>query len=1294
MAISETTPSWVNLITNCNNDNILKSRTCKIYNRQTQVSPKDSNKVCLCGRLIRRHSFYDQNLQQDTGKPNIPRNHLTQFKNDDSTTVPITVYGRLKPNGCKFVRVDFKTHMKHIYNLLVDDHRGTNHKPNLILGVYGGLKYSIMAQRIELEIISDIVEAAITANGWILTDGINSGVTKSVGEDLSLHLSLTGYSNKVKCIGLTMWGIVNESTRFQLKYDTKGYPRDLLYRQISDNVEENQETIEKNHTHCILFDDGRLNTHLDDSRRHNLLTIACEDKTYTCYAVTIIFGGDITTLEILQNDIQAKRPIVLIQESGGLADVLVSLIETTSDSNQSQQFTPTDEHLKHTVNLAFPDLDESNIVYVMREIKYILQEANRHLLNVFSFDHNKNVTETIFKAIFTVKNKQCETYNINYREGDEQNQNQQYAQELDKLIDLTLEWNCLDGALPILQLRQNTMKKTNDAISMKENESYKLFKKSLTRNRPAFVEYFLAAGFDIRTLMEIKHKHQVKRSLLELYKDTYGSTNQSHVQCVKTLFDSPSMTNIEMLDEKLYRLVGPFIEPIYSSNGNDCTKRICIDMKSLLYKYRCSCCKSEKEHDKSSHDPNKSLSHGDNQNNNEEFPCTNDKLFRDLFLWSIFMNMPEMGKIFLFYLSSRICAALIASAIFKRYARVSTNLYFKEKFQQQALDFEKYAAGFINKCSQQNERLACELLLREIPLFGNITCMQVAISSEIQKLVATSCFDQALSQVWFNKLSIANHRTYAKPLQCFAILSFGLLAPIIIRYREDDFETERIPLCSHGINYYIDKKSSQNDCLKYWTRFIDFHQSPMIKMCYHFISYIWFLLVFSYMMLYHLDSPASFTIPHWTEIYVIITVSSMFCEDVRKLYFAYKTRMVERWHLTGSTVLMMLTYMFYVIPYLLFYLGLGFRYRAYDENILTTARIIWAFDLELWYIGSLKFIMGLKSFGPKLFMLKNMLRDLSGFVYMIFIAVAAYGVVSRAMIFYKQVPFTFQDIVKNIFYEPYWFIYGTVTDKDLLDQKLNNDTESVAAEATATHVLLAFHMLFINILILNLLIAVFTHTIDEVKENTQFYWRYQRYAFVREYFERPLLAYPPLNLLVYIVLGFNVLRWKCCPKLCRNRVEVEDHRSKSKGIIGVFKMIPENEYEGTDQWNAFENAATRSDVFSIMEENKKVNVLTMDTIHSTKITDTAESDVRKSNSNVEQRISYLDEEISTIKSIVNDNKKNIQMIHRQLTNQVQQVTNESDLFFFLVSITKLGLCIQINESLQLIMNAMEQSKNK
>ena len=112
---------------------------------------------------------------------------------------------------------------------------------------------------------------------------------------------------------------------------------------------------------------------------------------------------------------------------------------------------------------------------------------------------------------------------------------------------------------------------------------------------------------------------------------------------------------------------------------------------------------------------------------------------------------------------------------------------------------------------------------------------------------------------------------------------------------------------------------------------------------------------------------------------------------------------------------------------------------------------------------------------------------------MIFIAIAAYGVVSRALFMYKQVPFTGHGIFENIFYSPYWFIHGQFNDTATLDSKqrqskfshffmiylshtdiIHDSNSTLIAEATATHVLLAFHMLFINILLLNLIIAVFT----------------------------------------------------------------------------------------------------------------------------------------------------------------------------------------------------------------------------
>ncbi len=37
------------------------------------------------------------------------------------------------------------------------------------------------------------------------------------------------------------------------------------------------------------------------------------------------------------------------------------------------------------------------------------------------------------------------------------------------------------------------------------------------------------------------------------------------------------------------------------------------------------------------------------------------------------------------------------------------------------------------------------------------------------------------------------------------------------------------------------------------------------------------------MMLYHLDSRTKVRFPHWTECYVILTVTAMFCEEGRKV---------------------------------------------------------------------------------------------------------------------------------------------------------------------------------------------------------------------------------------------------------------------------------------------------------------------------------------------------------------------------------------------------------------------------
>ena len=119
--------------------------------------------------------------------------------------------------------------------------------------------------------------------------------------------------------------------------------------------------------------------------------------------------------------------------------------------------------------------------------------------------------------------------------------------------------------------------------------------------------------------------------------------------------------------------------------------------------------------------------------------------------------------------------------------------------------------------------------------------------------------------------------------------------------------------------------------------------------------------------------------------------------------------------------------------------------------------------------------------------------DLFFFTYIIVIAMTAYGVASRSMYNYNadndtdDLSFDGRSVFRHIIYPSYYLMYGS-TDKELealdstfwsiIDSQreisfLPRIDDQSAGGSIATQVLLAFHMLFVNILLINLLIAMF-----------------------------------------------------------------------------------------------------------------------------------------------------------------------------------------------------------------------------
>jgi len=92
----------------------------------------------------------------------------------------------------------------------------------------------------------------------------------------------------------------------------------------------------------------------------------------------------------------------------------------------------------------------------------------------------------------------------------------------------------------------------------------------------------------------------------------------------------------------------------------------------------------------------------------------------------VYMGYDGIAFVLLLQLESRIGAALLATGIAKRLSLSANNLDTRNTYEGHRIEYEKYAQACIEACYTHNEQFACQLVLREIPLYGNITCMQVS----------------------------------------------------------------------------------------------------------------------------------------------------------------------------------------------------------------------------------------------------------------------------------------------------------------------------------------------------------------------------------------------------------------------------------------------------------------------------------------------------------------------------------------------------------------------------------------
>jgi hypothetical protein len=164
-------------------------------------------------------------------------------------------------------------------------------------------------------------------------------------------------------------------------------------------------------------------------------------------------------------------------------------------------------------------------------------------------------------------------------------------------------------------------------------------------------------------------------------------------------------------------------------------------------------------------------------------------IYRDLFLWCLLTHRLEMAKIFLSQMRTRICSALIATKILKSLAKYAPDHDSKDKLSSEADEFEMYAIECVRCSYFYDHQQVCELIIRRVDLYGEVTCLQMAIAANDRKFLYEDACDALLTNIWFDKIDPVQERTRL----VVNLLTMGISQFFISIYEKyyDTSQTER-----------------------------------------------------------------------------------------------------------------------------------------------------------------------------------------------------------------------------------------------------------------------------------------------------------------------------------------------------------------------------------------------------------------------------------------------------------------------------------------------------------------------
>ncbi|KAH3749032.1 hypothetical protein DPMN_183522, partial [Dreissena polymorpha] len=457
-----------------------------------------------------------------------------------------------------------------------------------------------------------------------------------------------------------------------------------------------------------------------------------------------------------------------------------------------------------------------------------------------------------------------------------------------------------------------------------------------------------------------------------------------------------------------------------------------------------------------------------------------------MFIWALLLRKHDMAKIIWTKTEHPLFMALIAHNLCKAVKKQTDDNVLIAEMEKDLREWTTTAIEFLDECYQDGDQLTYDHLKMAMPFWNAKSCLDLAVDSRNMEFLAQQACRNLVGDVWNGK-------------------------------------------CTGDKLNQSQKPSSDTDLNKFS---LNQMQAPKWKFVYNAIFQLIFMCLFAYVMLFELTPAVSVC-----EYVIMAWVQTILVEECRQMHQMpghdnatpgvqlrrkLKNYWLDRWNWIDIFTIVM------------FSLGFGLRFKKIPDKI-DYPRLVYAFGFAAFCIRLIDLFSVHKAVGPKLVIFKKMVRDLWHFFVIMAVFVLAYAITSHSIL-YPGAPITW-DNAKQIIRRPYWLLYGqllldeTEVFKDCTndDSLWRNGTRLLCPTETGKMfgpIMMGIYLLFSNILLLNLLIAMLNYTFTKIHEKSEKIWCFQRYLIIKDYAQRPVLC-PPLNLLWLIYKLFQ-----CCVSKC------------------------------------------------------------------------------------------------------------------------------------------------------------------